>query len=63
MKKEFVEDYAIDYCEQELDMMNDMTEAIKYDPDYNIEEESSLSFLQLDRILILKKIFNLQVIL
>ena len=42
MKKEFVEDYAIDYCEQELDMMNDMTEAIKYDPDYNIEEESSL---------------------
>lgn len=50
MKKEFVEDYAIDYCEQELDLMNDMTEAIKYDPDYNIEEKELFIILKLENL-------------
>lgn len=50
MKKEIVEDFAADNYEQELDILNSMTEATKDDPDYAIEEESPLLFLQLDRI-------------
>ena len=41
MKKESVEDYAVYNYEQELDILNNITEAIKDDPDYAIEEESS----------------------
>ena len=44
MKKESVEDYAVYNYEQELDILNNITEAIKDDPDYAIEEESSLHF-------------------